>query len=310
MRFLTVIRHRGGTYPLHLDCSEGLTILQLKQLMHEKSLQHFPGMLANYRIGSVYVARGGVEWKICDGDKLQMMIAKDEIIYADTAVKPVGGVNIDRGEGTSNPRVSDGRGKGAHTARVSSRRKAKVLGARKASAPYRHRARIPSSRKERVPDDAGAGIGSKILQQPMEHAEKSSQVNQIGSAIDTCVRTIPQMMSDDELMKPWERDIAVAEAKLQATNDSYQYLSAWVKIFKRQELAFSAAAENAEKKSTKPSSKPCTGFSSYNQYHTNWSGFFKEQSRLAAERARITEERLSSKSNSNLMLGTRHRSST
>ncbi|KAK3812807.1 MAG: hypothetical protein J3Q66DRAFT_403052 [Benniella sp.] len=198
MRFHTVIRHQGGTYSLHLACSEGLTLLQLKQLIHQKSLQHFPGMLANYRIGSVYVARDGVERKLDGGDIVQ--IAKDEIIYADTAVEPVGGVNIDRGKGAI----------AAHTARVSSRRKAKVLGARKAkvlgarkaSSPYRHRPRLPSTRKERVPDDAGAGIGSKIRQQPTDHAEKSRQDDQIGSAIDTCVRTIPQMMSDDELMRP------------------------------------------------------------------------------------------------------------
>jgi hypothetical protein len=250
-------------------------------------------------------------YQLCDSDIVQMLIAKDEIIYADTAAEPVGGVNIDHGGGATNartPKVSGGRGKGAigaHTARVSSRRKAKVLGARKASAPYRHRAKIPRTRKERVPDDAGAGIGSKIRQQPTVHAEKSRQDDQIGSAIDTCVRTIPQMMSDDELMKPWEQDITVAKAKLQATNDSYQYLSAWVKIFKQQELTFTAAAENAEKKSAEPSSsKSCVGFTSYHQYHANWSGFFREQSRFAAERARITEERLSIKSNSNQMLGT------
>ncbi|KAK3818987.1 MAG: hypothetical protein J3Q66DRAFT_387796 [Benniella sp.] len=215
----------------------------------------------------------GVAALLVDEDIVRDVLAPNDHIYADTAAESAG----------------------------SGARKAKITVARKASSPDGRKARVNVSRKpkatgarkERVRDvqgtrtSNGPGISSAIQQQPTEREGVSHQDDQSSPAVNTYVKRPPQLMSTDELMKPWKQEIALAEAMYETSNDKRQFLETWYRVFKQQELKFATDADDARRKMAEMSVDPYAA-----DVLASWSSFYQHQSRLAAARAGLTKEEL------------------
>ncbi|KAK3818979.1 MAG: hypothetical protein J3Q66DRAFT_387789 [Benniella sp.] len=226
----------------------------------------------------------GVAALLLDGHIVQDVLAPNDHIYADTAAESTG-------SGARKAKITV-----ARKASSPDGRKASSPDGRKASSPYGRKARVNVSRKakasgarkERVRDvqgtrtSNGPGISSAIQQQP-ERAGVSHQDDQSSSAGNTYVGRPPQLVSADELMKPWKQEIALAEAMYETSNDKRQFLETWYRVFKQQELKFATEAEDARSKMAEMSDPDIANLLA------SWSSFYQHQSRLAAEKAGLTK---------------------
>ncbi|KAK3818977.1 MAG: hypothetical protein J3Q66DRAFT_439937 [Benniella sp.] len=246
----------------------------MKHLILQESLAANPGILINHYISHVYLPKRGVAALLLDGHIVQDVLAPNDHIYADTAIRPAGGNGGGAG-GAPPPPAPPAPPPPAPPAPP-----ALPAPFPPAAPPFPAPPAGGAPPPLPAPPAGGAPPPAAPPAPPALPAPPAGGRLLINPAY---VLRPPRLVSADELMKPWKQEIALAEAMYVASNDKRQFLETWYKVWKEQELKFATEAEDAQKRMAEMSDPDIANLLA------SWSSFYQHESRLAAEKAGLTK---------------------